>query len=256
MSDLSRNTPPQFFVEPGAVTASRVYLTGDTLKHAMSQRLKPGELFRGVVETGEPAEIIEAEVLEVSRQRLVGKICSTLEAGQLSYALHLYPAILKGDKFDLVVRGAIELGVTSITPMVTARTVPRLDEKKLAARTARWQKLARAAAEQSSRPFIPEIKEAVRFTDLLAAGSTDLPGVPLLAMEKREITKSVAQAVGQAKEVSIFIGPEGGFDAGEIESAFERGLQAVTLGPYILKAETASLAACAIVIDHMLHGSG
>ena len=78
MSDLSRNTPPQFFVEPGAVTASRVYLTGDTLKHAMSQRLKPGELFRVVVETGEPAEIIEAEVLEVSRQRLVGQICSTL----------------------------------------------------------------------------------------------------------------------------------------------------------------------------------
>jgi 16S rRNA (uracil1498-N3)-methyltransferase len=273
LSDLSRNTPPQFFVEPGAVSASRVYLSGDSLKHATSQRLRPGELFRVVVETGEPAEVIEAEVIEVTRRRLAGRICNTYPAEKPPYALHLYPAILKGDKFDLVVRGATELGVTSITPVIAARTIPRLDENKLAIRRARWQKLARAAAEQSSRPFIPEIRQPMRCTDLLAGVTAGLPtgvpgenprtvsgtrphvaGVPVLAVEKREITKSVAEAVGPAREVSMFIGPEGGFDSGEVELAFEKGLQPVTLGPYILKAETASLAACAIVIDHILHG--
>jgi len=63
----------------------------------------------------------------------------------------------------------------------------------------------------------------------------------------------VAVAVGSAKEVSIFIGPEGGFDVYEIELALEKGLCPVTLGPYILRAETASMAACAVIIDHMLH---
>ena len=74
-----------------------------------------------------------------------------------------------------------------------------------------------------------------------------------MAMERREVTKTVAEAVGPAKEVSILIGPEGGFDAGEIELAFRKGLHPITLGPYILRAETASVAACAIIIDHILN---
>jgi len=101
-------------------------------------------------------------------------------------ALHLYPAILKGDKFDLVINKATELGVTSITPVVAARTIPRLDENKVAARKARWRKVARAAAEQSGRLDIPEIMEVTSFKELMA---TALPGIPLLAMERREIAK-------------------------------------------------------------------
>ena len=232
MSDLSRNTPPQFFVEPGAVSASRVYLSGDSLKHATSQRLRPGELFRVVVETGEPAEVIEAEVIEVTRRRLAGRICNTYPAEKPPYALHLYPAILKGDKFDLVVRGATELGVTSITPVIAARTIPRL-MKTACHQKSQMAKLARAAAEQSSRPFIPEIRQPMRFTDLLAGVTAGLPtGVPgenphrvwdpptcgwctRLGRGEAEITKSVAEAVGPAREVSMFIGPEGGFDSGK-----------------------------------------
>jgi len=250
VTDLSKNTPPQFYVEPGQVSGGRVYLTGDNLKHAMSQRLKPGQEFRVVVEMSKPAEVIEAEVIEVSRRCLVGKIKGKFEAEELPYRLHLYPAILKGDKFDLVIRSATELGVTSITPVITVRTIPRLDESKLASRRERWQKIARAAAEQSSRPAIPEVREAASFAEIM---DSELAGVPLLAMERREVTKTVAEAVGPAKEVSILIGPEGGFDAREIELAFRKGLHPITLGPYILRAETASVAACAIIIDHILN---
>lgn len=283
MPDLSKHTPPQFFVEPGALSRSHVFLTGDTLRHALTQRLMPGQLFRVVVDAGNPGrmperphtgntppngcevsknqrreievatgdtEVIEAEVLETGRKRLVGRIRNRFRVKMPSYALHLYPAILKGDKFDLVINKATELGVTSITPVVAARTIPRLDENKVAARKARWRKVARAAAEQSGRLGIPEIMEVISFKELMA---TALQGIPLLAMERREIAKSVAEAVGSAKEVSIIIGPEGGFDVQEIELALEKGLCPVTLGPYILRAETASMAACAVIIDHMLH---
>lgn len=270
MSDLSKHTPPQFFVEPGALSNSHVFLTGDTLRHALSQRLTPGQVFRVVqmplaqefenqmANSGETrnrasteilseTEIVEAEVTEAGRKRLVGKIINRFWVKMPSYALHLYPAILKGDKFDLVIKKATELGVTSITPVVTARTIPRFNKNKADSRMNRWWKVARAAAEQAGRPSIPQIRYITDFKDLM---SYTLPGKPLLALERREITKNLAEAIGHIREISILVGPEGGFESHEVSQALEKGFCPVTLGPYILRAETASIAACAIAVDY------
>ncbi len=270
MSDLSQHTPPLFFVEPGALSSSQVFLTGDTLRHALSQRLKPGQAFR-VVETPlaqiqtqisnprEPqpqgqapgqiashTEIIEAEVIEAGRKRLVGKIANRYWVKPPSYALHLFPAILKGDKFDLMIKKATELGVTSITPVVTARTIPRFSKNKADLRMDRWWKVARAAAEQAGRPVIARIRPIIDFKSLM---SNTLPGKPLLALERREVTQNLVEAIGSAREISILVGPEGGFESYEVEQALEKGFCPITLGPYILRAETASIAACAIAVD-------
>jgi len=245
--DPSKNTPPLFFVEPLAVSGDRVVLTGEALRHALTQRLMPGENFRVVVEFGVP-EVCEAEVLEVTRKSLMGRIINKYQVERPSYALHLYPAVLKGDKFDLVIVKATELGVASITPIVTARTIPRLDESKKAARKARWKKVSRAAAQQSGRSDIPEINDIISFKELMMAS---VPGKALLALERREMTGSLNEAIGADREVSIIIGPEGGFEAHEVEQAIDKGFRPVTLGPHILRAETASLAACAIIVEYL-----
>ncbi len=288
MLDPSKNTPPQFFVEPVAFSGDRVVLTGDVLRHALTQRLAPGQVFRVVADLGmaggvqspravqgvqpvrdaetvQPgqggqdgqaayqgvcysAEVCEAQVVEATRKRLVGKIINRYYVGADSYALHLYPAILKGDKFDLVIVKATELGVTSITPIVAARTIPRLDEIKKAARKARWEKISKAAAEQSGRPNVPEVRDVISFKELMA---DSVPGKSLLAMERREMAGRLDEAIGVNREVSILIGPEGGFEADEVKQALEHGFSPVTLGPYILRAETASMAACAIIVEYL-----
>ncbi len=277
--DSPKHTPPQFFVESGALSKDHVVLTGDTLRHALTQRLRPKELFRVIVDfvnddghqpelgpTPVPnpfatssgpfletqSEVFEAEVVEACRKRLVGKIRKKLYVKHLPCALHLFPSLLKGDRFDLMIEKAVELGVSSITPVVTARTIPRLTKNKIATRKTRWGKVAKAAAEQSGRPNIPKISDPTAFKELM---DSTLPGVALLATEQREIAQDVVHVLGASKEASIFIGPEGGFEAKEIKLAVEKGLQLVTLGPHILRAETASIAACAIIIRHMLGGT-
>ncbi len=257
MSRIDKNTPPQFFILKQMFKKKYVFLKGDVLRHALSQRLRPGETFRAVVEShphrkpnnaSDYVEVVEVTVETVSKKHVVGLVSNTVRIKLPSYALHLYPSVLKGGKFDLVVEKATELGVASINPVITARTIPRLNQKKMESKKARWMKIARSASEQSGRLNIPKISEIVEFNHLM---DVDLPGVSLLALERGEIVKTVIKAIGHVKEVSIFIGPEGGFDGLEIKSALEKGLQPVTLGPNILRAETASIAACAIIMEHI-----
>lgn len=258
VAGMSRNTPPRFFVDPSSIFGNIVILTGDVLKHAMSQRLKRGEIFHALPEmvydkniVTETIELLGVRVESVNKTQLIGQVIETRQVTIPPYELHLYPAVLKGDKLDLVVEKATELGCASITPMVAARCIPRLDEGKKESRIQRWMKVAKSAAEQSGRMYIPRINEIVTFREVI---QNRVLGKAVLALERREMCVSISEAVGCALEVSVLIGPEGGFELYEIEEAVEAGLCPVTLGPYILRAETASIAACAIIMEHMSKG--
>ena len=248
---VESHTAPQFFVDPSMVLGNQVVLTGDPLRHAKAGRLSPGEAFRAV----QGDTIYEARVEEVLPDRLIATITSRKRAHPPAARVHLYAALLKGQSFDLVVEKATELGVTSIAPVVTRRTVPRLDPDKAAERKARWQKVSRAASEQSGRGVVPEIREVVSFCELMRQAATGtpvaVPGRRLLAYEHEGLTVDLAQALAGATEASVLIGPEGGLDASEVEEALNRGFIPISLGPYILKAETASLAAVAL-LTHLL----
>jgi len=252
---MLRSTPPRFFVDPSCISADAVILTGDVLRHALTQRLRPNEIFHAIPEVfyGEyaassPIEVCVVRVISVSKEELVGEIIERYQVVSPPYAVHLYPAVLKGEKFDLVVEKSVELGCASITPVLMARCIPRLDEDKKSKRTHRWGKIARSAAEQSGRSVIPRINDIASFGDVI---SDTLPGKPLMALERRHMCVSISEAVGRAREVSIVIGPEGGFEAQEVELALSKGFSPVSLGPYVLRAETASLAACAILMELM-----
>jgi 16S rRNA (uracil1498-N3)-methyltransferase len=239
------HTRPQFFVEPEMVLGGQITLTGDLFRHAMAKRLKPGEAFRAVL--GETA--YDAEVRSVQGDRLLADITSRQRITSPPVAIHLYAALLKGQKFDLVVEKATELGAASIHPIVTSRTIPQLDPGKAASRRERWEKIAKAAAQQSGRPFIPQIADVDSLAGVL---SGPIQGKRLLAHEHETGRASLSDLLRGQREASVLIGPEGGLDFSEVEAAIAAGFGPISLGPYILKAETASIAAVAILTQYLL----
>lgn len=156
----------------------------------------------------------------------------------------LYQALPKGDKMDYIVQKCVELGVSKIVPVISARCVSRPDEKSLKKKIIRWQKIALQAAMQSRRGIIPQIAEAKSFDTAVKE-----------ADEERKIIfyecggESVKTLLSEkAKTIGIFIGSEGGFEKEEVEKVLEKGGSKATLGKRILRAETAPLAALSIIM--------
>jgi 16S rRNA (uracil1498-N3)-methyltransferase len=155
--------------------------------------------------------------------------------------------LTKGEKMDWVVQKATELGVHTVVPFVSSYTIPKLNERKVAQRSDRWQKIALSAAKQCGRVRIPEIMAVTAFGDLVEPASRDK--LRLLFWEKEcdqglSELKETRTSIG---EVVVMIGPEGGFSAQEAALALEQGFKAVRLGPRILRAETAAVAALSAV---------
>lgn len=163
----------------------------------------------------------------------------------------LVQGLAKGEKMDLVIRQATELGVERIVPLATARSVVRLDERKAAERGLRWQRIAAEAAKQSQQVRVPLISALV-----------DVPGVPaalaecacaLVAWEEAAGAPSIAEAIGAASlaasdAVAVIVGPEGGFTSGEVALLAAAGARTVSLGPTVLRTETAGVVAAALAL--------
>jgi len=161
----------------------------------------------------------------------------------------LVQGIPKGEKFDLIIQKATELGVWAIHPVVTERTVVRIPEDKKASRQRRWQEIATEAARQSGRIHIPEVTKIIPFSLLwqqLGSGSLKLifweGGTQPLKQVFRRVNLSEYSAV------YLFIGPEGGFEKEEVEEAVAHGAVPVSLGPRILRTETAGLVALSLIL--------
>jgi 16S rRNA (uracil1498-N3)-methyltransferase len=155
--------------------------------------------------------------------------------------------LTKGEKMDWVVEKATELGVHTIVAFVSSYTVPKLNQRKVAQRSERWQKIAISAAKQCGRVRIPEILALTDFRDLVEAVSRD--ALRLLFWEK-EWEQGVFKLKDDRTtigEVVVMIGPEGGFSAQEAALALEQGFKPVRLGPRILRTETAAVAALSAV---------
>ena len=155
----------------------------------------------------------------------------------------LYPGMPKADKLELITQKAVELGVTKIVPVLTSRSVSRPDAKSVSKKQERLQRIALEAAKQSGRGIIPEIG---KMTDLESALKT-APGKKILFYEGGGEALGALVSPDEA-EVSVFIGPEGGFDAAEVQLAKQYGATPATLGPRILRTETAPLAALSVLM--------
>lgn len=158
--------------------------------------------------------------------------------------LELCVALLKGEKFDLVVQKATELGVTRIVPLMTRYADIHLrDESDAAKRVARWQRIALEAAKQSGRAFVPEVSTPASFESVLTGTKDD----ELCLMFSERGGNSLREVPAESKSVKALVGSEGGWSDEEIEHARAAGFHIVTLGGRILRAETAAIAIAALL---------
>ena len=223
--------------------ADTIEITGSDAHHLMHvMRAKAGQEVTVVDDEGSVARMEmtafrEDAVTLVLKERLAANTESPLE-------LVLAQCLLKADKMDYVVQKAVELGVTEIVPVKSHNCVVRYDAKKAAARQARWQKIAEEAAKQCGRTALTEVTPITDLSGLIKENSgTEI--VFCYENEDETTVKSCLQAA-KGKRLILLIGPEGGFTLDEAQVVQEAGGKAVTLGPRILRAETAAVAAVTV----------
>ena len=164
--------------------------------------------------------------------------------------LTLAVALLKGEKFDLVVQKATELGAARVVPVVTRRADVRLrDEREAARRVERWRRLALEACKQSGRARVPAIEAPAALSALTAAFNVGGVAARLMFAERGGVSLKEAAATTEARPASIvaLVGPEGGWDDEEIERCAREGWAVVTLGGRVLRAETAAITVAALL---------
>lgn len=203
---------------------------------------------------GDRMEIIDgkgkayrAEVVEISRGNVFVDITGEISADTESVLnLIICQGILKGEKMDLVIQKATELGVKEIFPIITERCLVRETRK-----TKRWQKIAEEAAEQCGRTMVPVIHEPVEFGSwFIAHSSKQMNGFVFWEEGGLPLSETISRLPVHTftdSPIYLFIGPEGGFIAEEVKLAEEHGLIRTTLGKRTLRAETAAIVAIALV---------
>jgi 16S rRNA (uracil1498-N3)-methyltransferase len=235
-----------FFIEKSEREDSILSITGPDARHIKNVlRMKPGDkigLFDG------KGFDYEAKIIDLSpgrvRVSLIRRFQSTTES---PLKIIFAQAFLKEKKMDGLVRQLSELGIVKWIPFIAERSVPRPDKKQLLARTKRWEKIAREALKQCRRGRIMEIGETVSFEEMLDLGQFCDLKVAFWEDELRPVHADLLVSGEQIDTVFSLIGPEGGFTEKEIEKAGNRGFITVGLGPRILRAETATVAACVLL---------
>lgn len=158
--------------------------------------------------------------------------------------LTLYQCVLKRERFEWVLQKGTELGVSRFVPVISSRTVVR-PTARLLPKYERWRTIVREAAEQSRRGRLPIVENPVKWSEALEHGA----GLRLFAWEEAEGNNfGIGPAVADAAEVSLLVGPEGGISKEEAAAASERGWYAMSLGPRILRAETAAVATATVIL--------
>ncbi len=226
----------RFFVDE--VRNGQAELNGDDARHLTRVlRVEPGQRY----EISDNRNVYLAEIETARKERVIFRTLEKIEAPPLPFRIVLYAALIKFDRFEWMIEKATELGVAEIVPVQTIRSERGL-ERAAHKRVERWRRIAVEASQQSRRAHLPEVQEPIAFEDALSrtAGARyvldEVPGgIPL------------APAHHPSDAIALLIGPEGGWTEEERGAFVESGWTRVSLGPLILRAETAAIAALAIV---------
>lgn len=234
----------RFFVEPSQinVTDKSVIIIGSDVNHIKNVlRMKVGEELN--VSNGQDGREYRCGIAALEEERIVCELRFIKEDNvELPAKVYLFQGLPKADKMELIVQKAVELGVYEIIPVAAKRCVVKLDEKKAASKTARWQGIAEAAAKQSKRGVIPEVSEVMSFSQAVkTAADMDVRIIPYEMAEGMEKTREIMDSLKPGQDIAVFIGPEGGFEESEIRCAMENGIEPITLGKRILRTETAGM---------------
>lgn len=242
----------QFFVDPGQIQDKKIIITGSDVNHIRNVlRMKPGEEI--AVSNGIDGREYRCGIESYTDGEVICTLRFIKEDGvELPSRIYLFQGLPKADKMELIVQKAVELGVYEVIPVAARRCVVRLDEKKAQGKVSRWQGIAEAAAKQSKRGIIPNVHPVMSMRDAVEyARKMDVKLIPYELAEDMRHTRQLVGAVEPGQEIAVFIGPEGGFEEGEVELALEAGIEPVTLGRRILRTETAGLTVLSWLMYHL-----
>lgn len=232
----------QFFVEPSQIMGKRIVIQGSDVNHIKNVlRMRVGEEI--AVSNGADGREYRCGIEEFTADEVICSLRFIKEDGvELPSKIYLFQGLPKADKMELIIQKAVELGAYEIIPVAAKRCVVKLDEKKAAGKRSRWQGIAEAAAKQSKRGIIPQIREMMNMKQAIAlAQQMDVRLIPYELAEDMGHTRELIGAVRPGQSVAIFIGPEGGFEEAEIREALRAGIEPITLGRRILRTETAGM---------------
>lgn len=235
----------RFFVPKSAVGGKYIKVGGEEAHHILDvMRLK--ELDKVITFDGTGKEYV-GFIKEARRKDLVIEIVETrTPLHKEGSKITLIQAITKKDKMDYIVEKATELGVSSVIPVASSRTIPDWDEAKRSANAERWRKIALEASKQCGRSDVPLIGKVVSFGEgIKGSDSYDLAMIAVLNDETVPMKTILSGFKGG--NVAIAIGPEGDFTSDEVKDAKKANFRPVSLGKLVLKSDTAGLAAIAVL---------
>ena len=228
---------PRFYVDSRDIGADKLVILGDEAKHMKNAlRMQPGDIFVAFDGSGMDYDCritsvgaaVEADILS----RRITEVEPTIK-------VTLYQAYPKLAKMEEIIQKAVELGVVGVVPFISARCVKRPDN------ASRLRRVALSAVKQCGRSIIPEVSDILRFEDAVARMSAHESLI--VCWEEEQITSLSDALKNDARDIGIVIGSEGGFEAAEVEKMRGVGGVSVTLGPRILRTETAGIAVLAAV---------
>lgn len=232
---------PKFFTTADYINKDELKIVGEDVAHISKVlRMSPGE---SIVVCDGNGNDYDAEIASITKTEVTARIIRSYVCdAEPSVSVTLYQALPKQGKMEYIIQKTTELGIAKIVPVYTKRCVVKPSDK-----SERWNKVALSAAKQCGRGVVPEVSQTISFDQAIK----EMQGFDCALMpyecEQQNKLKSVLKD-NEYKTVSVFIGPEGGFDLSEVEKAVNAGVKTVTLGKRILRTETAASAVLPIIM--------
>ncbi|WHE07910.1 16S rRNA (uracil(1498)-N(3))-methyltransferase [Thermoanaerobacterium thermosaccharolyticum] len=236
----------KFFVKNEDIKDGIARINGDDAHHIISVlRFKIGTKL--IISNGKNQYVVS--VIDIENSSVILKIIEEYnQVVESPVNITLYQGLPKSDKMDLIIQKCTEIGIKKIVPVETEFSTIKIKEKNIYNKISRWKKISLEASKQSGRSIVPDVLMPVGFKDALESlNEFDLCLIPY-EKETNMRLKDVLKKNFDAKNICVFIGPEGGFSENEIMAAIEYGAIPVTLGPRILRTETAGIVTSSIIL--------
>ena len=236
----------KFFVTEENIKNGYISITGEDVQHITKVlRLRQKDEIK-VCSSGK--EYI-CDISEILKNEIICKINESFpNNSEANIEITLFQGIPKAQKMDLIIQKCVEIGVVSIIPVITQRVIVKIEDRDISTKIERWRRISAEAAKQSNRGIIPKICDPISFdSSIQHLRDMDLAIIPY-ENEKHYGLKNILKTKFNIKKIGIFIGPEGGFDTTEIDKCLINNVHPVTLGPRILRTETAGFVAATIIL--------
>ncbi|WP_126427756.1 16S rRNA (uracil(1498)-N(3))-methyltransferase [Brevibacillus marinus] len=239
----------RYFVPPDQLLDEKLVIRGDDVHHIVRvMRGKPGD---ELIACDGEGRCVRARIVRLDAQEVQAEVLEPLvERRELPIEVTIAQGLPKGDKLEWIIQKGTELGMAALIPFCSERTVVKWEAKKEEKKRERWQKIAKEAAEQAHRCRVPRVEPPVGFAELLDLAKRHTACAIAYEQENTTSLRTVLERVAPGDSLCVLIGPEGGFTAAEVARAEQAGILPVSLGPRILRTETASQFVLAAVSYH------